>query len=393
MLNLLNLILILFFCVSCELLGQNEDDDSDSKRKSKSTYGKLDSSFGNNGILSLDSYDNPIGFALTSSGDVLLSLWSGDVLKFNSVGDLDSTFNNNTGVIDIGANSYGLHLSVSDELWIFGEDFANKYDEEGIIQTSYGSSGQISFASSFKFATTNSDLFVNYDSSDGNIRIRKFSNTGALDTSFGTGGTATLDLSGNVFSTGNIKISAAGDVWGVGIVNSPNKSLIVKFDADGDLDLSFGEGGYARWDNTYRLVPGDVIFDENNLPVVVSSNSYRICLTKFDGSGNLDTGFNSTGHSCLESSDFDFEFGNVRMIKVASNKYLIAAGGTSNNVLVAMFDAEGELVSSFGDKGVTEVDANSFDINSISVDSSNNIYVFGEDTQSDAPVIIKIKGK
>jgi uncharacterized delta-60 repeat protein len=258
------------------------------------TDGSLDTSFGtggrvvtNVGGLASVAFDVAIqrngkivaaGFALVSGGPPPTTEHADFALvRYNPDGTLDTGFGDGgevtTEIGDGGSVAEALAIQWNGKIVVAGtstgssdSDFAlARFTDHGSLDTSFGTNGEvttdISGSQSFDVAKAlalqrNGRIVVAGSSNAGSgddFALARYTNRGRLDTSFGTDGKVTSDVSGSsrddaaeaVAIQRNGKIVAAGSAW-----SGPNDpfsgaedSAVARFNADGRLDASFGSVG------------------------------------------------------------------------------------------------------------------------------------------------------
>jgi uncharacterized delta-60 repeat protein len=191
---------------------------------------------------------------------------------------------------------------------------------------------------------------------------------GSLDTTFGSGGTvatttqttkqgynnaqcgyaATLYPTG---TTGDEKILQVG--FGEDIIRKSYAYVVavVRFNANGSLDTSFGSGGYVFTTLSQSTVGATGVVLEPNgtsLPkiVVVAYQSSFILLMRYNSDGSLDTTFGSNGVTYTQTTGTS---GFKHLALDAATGDLIVTGGPG---FIAAYTANGILDPSFGGTGL-----------------------------------------
>src|SRR5262249_51653678 len=85
-------------------------------------------------------------------------------------------------------------------------------------------------------------------STTGNVALIRFNADGSLDTSFGTGGTVSQNLPGSTFGGGTPAVQSTGKIVVYGFMQgtapgSAPQIAVVRFNSNGTLDTSFGTSG------------------------------------------------------------------------------------------------------------------------------------------------------
>jgi uncharacterized delta-60 repeat protein len=272
-----------------------------------------------------------IGQARNSNG-----VYNIAVLRYTPEGDLDTSFNNNTGsqLISFGSTN------------LFVNDCT--IHENGTAQAKIiiaGGSG-----STWNFIRLNAD--------------------GTLDTSFGTGGKATVTFSNKPGdslpwrvtmqqTTGGWRILAVGRSYGGG--KTGNDFALVRLNLNGSLDPTFGTGGivttdFSRGGDQARDVAidpatGDIIAAGDAQPSGNGPSNFG--LARYDQNGNLRSNFGSGGKvmtDMLGNTD------NGDGVAIQWDGKIVVAGGVSNSngnldFGLARYSASGALDSMFGTGG------------------------------------------
>ena len=212
------------------------------------------------------------------------------------------------------------------------------------------------------------------------------SQDGDLDTTFADNGIfqllnktfdpSLIDLS--VDNSNNIIISGT-------VINSDNTESVnlIKLLPDGELDLNFGNNGYAMIHyNPWWSVSKSIFLENGKIVLVgtINSNSGDIIVVKLNSDGTLDTSFGTNGRFIL-----DFDSRPDRGFTIAENNgSLIVGGYVTNNLgnkdfaLVKIL-TNGVLDTSFGDNGLASFnfDIANEEIRDLLVTESGEIYACG----------------
>jgi uncharacterized delta-60 repeat protein len=179
----------------------------------------------------------------------------------------------------------------------------------------------------------------NFDSAAGITRIDA---DGQLDNNFADGGK--LLANGGGLEEASAVLPLAGGAFYV--IGPSKKSLeIARFNADGTLDATFGTGGFTLTDLGQSLGIGHAVLTDDGKIVVAAFPSTipdgEFGLMRFNADGTLDTTFGEDGiaHSQSDST--------TNLVQDSKGN-LIAAGGT----IVTRFTSDGQLDHSFGVGGV-----------------------------------------
>jgi uncharacterized delta-60 repeat protein len=208
--------------------------------------------------------------------------------------------------------------------------------------------------------------------------VARFTASGALDTSFGTGGV--FDFTSGGFESPDLeaiaiqpdgKIVVAGQIQNS--IDSVEWQLLVRLNSDGTLDTNsdstpascFGSGciGYvvsfaATGDsnlNDVKVLPGGDILAAGDF---VSSGTRRLLVHRFNTDGVIDSTFNSnaataTGGYALSPGDPT----TVRILLPTDNNLILAFGTFAGKFAAAELSPTGTIVSGYGAAGIAAVGA------------------------------------
>ena len=256
--------------------------------------GSLDSSFGSGGkvnfIVTLvsGSDDAVFGIAIQADGKIVAAGTTGPtnlgdfaLMRFNSDGSVDTTFGNN-GIVTTGVDGHDIAYSAtlqSDGKIVaagFTEasgsgsgDFALvRYNSNGSLDTSFDGDGKAvtavsgeDIAHAVQSQTDGKLVVAGYAVTGAGLNdfaLVRYNSNGSLDTSFDTDGRVTTSISNNrsdvaralaIESNGKIVVAGSAEV---GAANDQNFA-VVRYNTDGSVDPTFGSGGKV----TTSVAPGD----------------------------------------------------------------------------------------------------------------------------------------
>jgi uncharacterized delta-60 repeat protein len=137
------------------------------------------------------------------------------------------------------------------------------------------------------------------------LSLVRFNARGGRDTSFGQGGAAHVTVHQNPYQH-SFDLAVGRDRRPVVVADDLGPALIVRFDRGGQPDASFGVGGRALW-STQTVAPSPpVIAVQGDGSVVVarergsfSPGRSELAVARFTPGGELDTGFGVGGESTV----------------------------------------------------------------------------------------------
>jgi uncharacterized delta-60 repeat protein len=239
--------------------------------------------------------------------------------------------------------------------------------------------------------------------SPGGFGVARFNTDGSPDTSFGNGGSVTTAVNKSNPTTANaVAVQPDGKVLAVGYTQvgsltsttADNEFALVRYNANGSLDSTFGKGGIVttnptRYNDTLRAVAL-----QPDGKIVVAGSTYnqgvsQFGVARYNPDGSLDKTFNGTG---LVTTSFTGVANAVAIYPRAgtANDGKIVIAGTNNTdamVAVLRFNPNGSLDTSFngtGEATTTLSAAGSTEVDGVVIQPDGNIVAAGE-TYDGAP--------
>ena len=312
--------------------------------------GSLDTTFGMDGIAkSIGArvdvalvYNTPSQIsaaAVQSDNRIIVAAPGGSgfiLVRFNSDGSLDTTFGRD-GMV---------------EPPIAGVDFGNAYLSDSIAMA-LQSDGKIVVASgetSFVIARFNTDGSID----------NTFGTDGVTITDIDPNA---RDLAKDLVILPDNRIVVVGEKGNsfAGETFLGPEFAIVRYTEGGRLDLSFGDMGIVTtspFTDTHGVQIGSgasAVVVQPDGKLVVAGGHFAFALARYDADGNLDPTFGIGGLSISSQysgqSNGDF----LRDITLQSDGKIVATGG-ADDFIVARFHTDGRPDSSFGENGVATID-------------------------------------
>ena len=182
---------------------------------------------------------------------------------------------------------------------------------------------------------------------------------GELDSSFGMGGFVAVDVgrfeeSKAVALQPDGKIVVAGDSVAYDIINGPSGTTVVRFNPDGSVDKSFGSDGVAHVDRTSTNA---VAVQPDGRIVLAGSRSVHPDDPQDQAGVSvqrlLPDGRLDPSFSHDGKASFDYGYGNDRAEAIVLQRGRLVVGGLgqSDSFGVARFRPDGRVDRSFGNRG------------------------------------------
>jgi uncharacterized delta-60 repeat protein len=170
-----------------------------------------------------------------------------------------------------------------------------------------------------------------------------FGQAGTLDSTYGTGGIATVfsAASGNLLNGATIQ----ADDKIVMVGSNPN-DVIVRLNTNGTLDSSFGSNGVVSPDFGVLGPLDSVIIQPNQQILALSSGFLGTAIGRFNPDGSLDTTFGTSGFASIRL--ISNGVGAIIPMALQPDGSIVIAG----NSLMARFTSNGQPDTAFGTNGI-----------------------------------------
>ncbi|GEM_PF-1394303 len=375
------------------------------------TDGSLDSTFEGDGIfnfgcsgysrcfassVALDSVGRIVigGYGLGSNNDFIFA-------RILPSGAFDSTFIGGGGTIAAGTGIIAVQITTNDDyvrnlviqpdgkiIGVGGSvvsgsiyDFTmvrlngtdgsldTTFDTDGKVQTNFGSddsANSVALQSDGKIVLcglSNSVSGSRYD-----YALARYNVNGSLDASFDSDGRLTTQFNANNSHATDVLIQPDGKIVASGRSNWATVDFAVaRYNPNGSLDMTWGVGKKQVEVNTSDEYAEGVAQQADGKLVVVGrtlvGSVFRMCLTRFNTNGTLDTSFGTGGRftfPVIINSDYGYA------LAIQPDGKIVVGGtawnGSNWNFVLARFNpATNSLDSSFGSGGIATKDNSSED--------------------------------
>jgi uncharacterized delta-60 repeat protein len=381
--------------------------------------GKLDKSFGiggeaTAGFPNLTVFLNPVDLALQPDGKVVLAGTVADfsggfktdfgLARFGTNGRLDATFGTGGEVVtsfgatnvssvagvalEPGTNAIVVAGTVQDPSTFAGEFALARYKaSDGSLDATFGNGGEVVTPAASGTTTTAAGVAIQadgkivvegatsgFDASSNffqDLALARYTLTGQLDKTFGTGGQILTDFGTGSRSTGaGVAIQPDGKIVGAGSVSFPFSGGpvagfgVARYTSSGGLDRGFGVKGKVITNvagPTSDVAAGVAIQPDGKIVELGTASVFAangtiigdFALTRFKADGTVDTHFGTNG-SVLTS----FGDGSIQAVGVTvqADGRIVVAGTLTNaefvqEIVLARYTKDGILDSSFGTGG------------------------------------------
>jgi uncharacterized delta-60 repeat protein len=233
-----------------------------------------------------------------------------------------------------------------------------RYNADGTPDAGFGSGGIVttglvgSSDDAWSAALQSDGKILAAGSINGELAVARYNVDGSLDTSFDGDGTATTSLAE---TARGIDVLADGKIVVAGYTGGQQGVAVLRFNPDGGVDTSFGSGGGAGTDyvelgwNVLTLQPDGKVL----LAGTSSGGSSDIVLTRFNADGSLDLGFGDGGsiftdtHLSPGSDTSDYGL----TVEVQPDGKILVGGraydGSDSDFALVRYNSDGSLDATF----------------------------------------------
>jgi uncharacterized delta-60 repeat protein len=326
------------------------------------------------GVLALALSLGSPAAALAAAGDLDTAFGTGGRLTTDFAGSEDAVA---ALVIQPDGKLLAAGRATTDLSAVFpsGLDFAlARYNPDGSLDTSFGIGGKITtdFAGDFDVVTA---LVLQ---SDGKLVAAGISGAGAravfalarylpggsLDPSFGSGGKLTTDFAGGESRPTALVLQPDGKLVAAGAAatSTDHDFALVRYNTDGSLDASFGNGGRLTTDFSGSTDELTALVLQPDGKLVAAGYTFTgagwdFALARYHSNGSLDTAFGTGGKV---TTDFADGHDTLMALVLQPDGKLVAGGNTSTastgDFALARYNPDGNLDVSFGDGGKRTTD-------------------------------------
>jgi uncharacterized delta-60 repeat protein len=195
--------------------------------------------------------------------------------------------------------------------------------------------------------------------------VAAFQPDGSLDTNFGDQGQVVLDFDNGFDEAAAIVRLDDGRLLVAGTARPDGGNddfAVVRLLADGSLDSTFGQDGWAVIDIDGNTDSGRALVVQPDGKIVIlgeamfpSQGSVRnFTLVRLLANGSLDSGFGTGGMANLNVATFD----SAISLALQADGGIVLGGSANGDFVIARFLANGSLDSDFATAGVAEIDFN-----------------------------------
>jgi uncharacterized delta-60 repeat protein len=321
--------------------------------------GSLDTSFGSGGH-TVTGFNKSIGaygeaVALQSDGKILAAGYAPinakgtltdnfALARYNANGTLDTTFGNNGEVLTpVGAMADSMAVQTDGKILVGGGTTLVRYNANGTLDTTFGNGGELV---NLPISRGVGKLLIQPDGKiviTGNggasgtlgVAVARFNANGTADSSFGNGGEVITFVAGsNGNNSSGMALQADGKIVVSGGaefdngVEQPIDPYLIRYNADGTLDTTFGSSGNGivaitpAGSTGFGKANGVDIQSDGKIITTVGVNNF-VAAVRVNADGSLDTSYGNGGWATVEIGYTD----NVAASVLQPDGRLLLVGG------------------------------------------------------------------
>jgi uncharacterized delta-60 repeat protein len=240
----------------------------------------LDLTFDTDGKVTTQFGGDDTGMAIQSDGKIVIvggSISDFVLARYNTNGSLDPTF---------GTNGLVTHSMLSGSSEEIARAVAIQPDGKIVVAGHTGQFGRPGRPANNRF----------------DHAVVRYNANGSVDTTFGNGGVAS-SLVGRIFA---MALQPDGGIIVVGDAPAPEDMMVARYNDKGNLDLTFGEGGFKQFDFDFGLGAelAESVAVQSNGTIVVSGphtkggetvREQHTAVVRLDAGGDPDASFGTAG--------------------------------------------------------------------------------------------------
>jgi uncharacterized delta-60 repeat protein len=362
--------------------------------------GVLDPTFGSGGLVSSTAGGlEALAMATASDGKVIVAGIAGvsqkgtsynefAVARFNLDGTLDTSFGGTGEVTTIlttvknGGWARDVAVQPDGKIVAAGQAFSGfalvRYNADGTLDKTFGSNGtgivvtnigRNTSDAAYRLALQPDGKIVVAGTSNANVAVARYTSSGVLDTSFGTGGKVTtqfsspLDFGGPTATWMDLALDVSPLDPNAGKIvvttrlstTTGHPDVVVRYNANGSLDTSFAAG--AGYETLTNLTNTPSVAIQSDGRIILASNPYQMDLDRLNPNGSFDNTFGSGGIVSVTPPANTVYY--ARDVAIQSDGKIVVGGTYANTVtneqdflLARLNSADGSMDTSFGTGGV-----------------------------------------
>jgi uncharacterized delta-60 repeat protein len=345
--------------------------------------GMIDRTFGAQGIVNTTGKGAGAGevnaAVLQPDGKIIAAGTTGAIfqlIRYNSNGSLDSSFNGGTPVTTAATNTANAVLLQSDgKIVAGGTNGANfclvRYNSNGTIDTTFnGGTPVTTAATSIAHAALlqpDGKIVAVGQNATPNFCLVRYNSDGAVDTTFNGGVPVTTAAT----SIARAAVLQADGKIIVGGQNATPNFCLVRYNSDGTVDATFNGGNPVTTADT--TVAYALLLQPDGKIVAIGAGAANFRVTRYNSNGSLDTTFN--GGVPVVTLNTTFALAGL----LQPDGKIIAGGWNGGGFCLTRYTTTGLLDTTFGPNGtnIVETPGTTDNITALVLQPDNKIIACG----------------
>ncbi|MFK8009902.1 MAG: T9SS type A sorting domain-containing protein [Saprospiraceae bacterium] len=351
------------------------------------------------------------GIGIQSDGKIVAFLddSGSKIIRYNTDGTIDSGF----GTITSSQRGRALTIQEDDKILVgtIGGDI-ERYNANGTVDNSYSTSGWPMFIYDLGVQSDGKIIAIGrFQNTNFDYGMTRYNSDGTLDVDFGTNGTVLIDPSANSDWGKSINILSSGKLLlqGATFETDSDVTYVMKLKSDGNLEPDFNNDGILKIDNigesnfttrTHELTDGKIIIVGSAL----FGSTERIFILKLNADGTRDITFGDNGvalHETYDSTNGGF------LLNPDTNNSIVLPNGkilvngilhkpsivTEKSFAVRQYNSNGTVDEDFGVNGLIYANLQGIDISTpwIGVNADENIIQVGRIVDGGVSDIVAVR--
>ncbi|MFF1630386.1 calcium-binding protein [Streptomyces sp. NPDC058272] len=197
--------------------------------------------------------------------------------------------------------------------------------------------------------------------SSGDFSVLRHNADGSIDTSFGSGGEVVTDMAGGQDGAGGVALQPDGKIVVVGTSEIPDNGCcwftVARYNANGTLDTGFGDGGWVRADfGDNGSSAGEAVAVQSDGKILAAGQTGgQFAVVRYLADGSPDPAFGTAGQVVTSFTEGALGYD---MALQPDGRIVVAGytGSTRFDFALARYNANGSLDSGFGTGGRVTTD-------------------------------------
>ncbi|HEY2727939.1 MAG TPA: hypothetical protein VGI61_12245, partial [Parafilimonas sp.] len=287
-----------------------------------SSNGILDSSFGINGLASINKTGEALSMAVQPDNKILVggyyaymfSPYYVSIARFNANGTIDSSFGNN-GNLFISGEMRCVAIAVQSDKKILIEGSDDKENvltmrllENGKIDSTFGINGVAPsfYGTGNTIAIQKDNKIVVGGRTDIRLFFARYNTNGGFDSSFGTAGKIFYDFATGPDIINDLVLQPDGKIVAIGATSSywgdTINEIVLRCLPDGSLDQSFGDAGLNKQNFANQQSLRSVVLQKDGKIITCGGINLTLhtggfLLKRYSANGLLDSTFGNNGYT------------------------------------------------------------------------------------------------